>query len=106
MFCLRQQRTERRSGCFEPEQNPQRALVQDGINWHFNTPAASHQGGIWERLICCVRSALPSVLKQQIVDDEALQTVFCEAEAILNDRPITQVCDDPDDLEALHQITS
>lgn len=28
-------------------------------------------------------------------------TVFCEAEAILNDRPITKASDDPDDLEAL-----
>ncbi|XP_053274096.1 uncharacterized protein LOC128436341 [Pleuronectes platessa] len=79
----------------------QRALVQDGIKWSFNTPAASHHGGVWERLIRSVKSVLTSVLKQQILDDEGLQTVFCEAEAILNDRPITKVSDDPDDLEAL-----
>lgn len=79
----------------------QRTLAQDGISWHFKTPAASHQGGIWERLIRSVRSVLTSVLKQQIVDDECLQTVFCEVEAILNDRPLTPVSDDPDDFEAL-----
>ncbi|XP_032437291.1 uncharacterized protein LOC116731570 isoform X3 [Xiphophorus hellerii] len=79
----------------------QKALVQDGINWHFNIPAASHHGGIWERLIRSVKSVLTSVLKQQVLDDETLQTVFCEAEAILNDRPITLVSDDPNDLEAL-----
>ncbi|XP_059918445.1 uncharacterized protein LOC132465721 isoform X2 [Gadus macrocephalus] len=33
--------------------------------------------------------------------DEALQTVFCEAEAILNDRPITTSSGDPNDIEAL-----
>ncbi|XP_062414254.1 uncharacterized protein LOC119220564 [Pungitius pungitius] len=77
------------------------ALVQDGIKWNFNTPAASHQGGIWERLIRSVKSVLTSVLRQQILDDEGLQTIFCEVEAILNDRPITRVSDDPDDLEAL-----
>lgn len=42
----------------------QGALIQDCIWWNFNTPAASHQDGIWERLICSVRSVLTSVLKQ------------------------------------------
>ena len=79
----------------------QTAFVQDNIKWSFNTPAASHQGGVWERLIRSVKSVLTSVLKQQTLDDEGLQTVFCEVEAILNDRPITKVSDDPDDLEAL-----
>ncbi len=36
----------------------QGALIQDGIKWSFNTPAASHQGGIWERLIRSVKQAL------------------------------------------------
>ncbi|XP_062422203.1 uncharacterized protein LOC119220568 [Pungitius pungitius] len=76
-------------------------ILRDGIKWNFNTPAASHQGGIWERLIRSVKSVLTSVLRQQILDDEGLQTIFCEVEAILNDRPITRVSDDPDDLEAL-----
>ncbi|XP_059184653.1 uncharacterized protein LOC131967729 [Centropristis striata] len=79
----------------------QRALVQDGIKWNFNTPAASHHGGIWERLIRSVKRVLTSVVKQQTLDDEGLQTLFCEVEAILNDRPITKVSDDAGDLEAL-----
>lgn len=79
----------------------QRSLTQEDIKWNFNTPAASHQGGIWERLIRSVKSVLTSILKQQTLDDEGLQTIFCEVEAILNDRPITRVSDDPDDLEAL-----
>lgn len=32
---------------------------------------------------------------------KALQTAFCEVEAILNDCPITTASDDPNDLEAL-----
>ena len=83
------------------ERKIQRAFVQDGIKWNFNTAAASHHGGVWERLIRSVKGVLTSVLKQQILDDEGLHTVFCEAEAILNDRPLTKVSDDPDDLEAL-----
>lgn len=80
-----------------------KTLAQGGINWH--TPAASHQGGIWERLIRSVRSVLISVLKQQTVDDECLQTVFREAEAILNDRPLTPLMIQMI-LKPLHQITS
>lgn len=79
----------------------QGALIQDGIKWNFNTPAASHQGGIWERLIRSVKGILSSVVGQQVLDDEGLQTLFYEVEAILNDRPITKVSDDPNDLEAL-----
>lgn len=41
------------------------------------------------------------MLKQQIMDDEGLQTVLCEVESIINDRPITKTSDDPKDLEAL-----
>lgn len=62
-------------------------------------PAASHQGGVWERLIRSIRSIL--VLKEQVLDDECLQTIFCEVEAMLNNRPITKVSDDSNDLEAL-----
>ena len=75
--------------------------IQDGIKWSFNTPAASHQGGVWEHLIRSVRSMLTSVLGQQVLNDEGLQMLFCEVEAILNDRPIAKVSDDPNDLEAL-----
>ena len=79
----------------------QRALVQDGVTWNFNPPAASHHGGVWERLIRSVRRVLTSVLCQQTLDDEGLQTVLCEVEAILNSRPITKTSDEKDDLEAL-----
>lgn len=60
----------------------QKALVQGSIKWNFNTPAAS--GGVWECLIHSARSVLTSILQQQILDDEGLQTIFCEVEAKLN----------------------
>ncbi|XP_030235356.1 molybdenum cofactor sulfurase-like [Gadus morhua] len=44
---------------------------------------------------------LTSVLGQQVLNDGGLQMLFCEVEAILNDRPIAKVSDDPNDLEAL-----
>lgn len=42
----------------------QRALVQNGIKWNFNTEAVSHHSGVWERLIRSVKSVLTLVLKQ------------------------------------------
>lgn len=48
-----------------------------------------------------MQRVLSSVLRQQTLDDDSLHTVFCEAEAILNDRPLTKLSDDPMDLEPL-----
>ncbi|KAL4008773.1 hypothetical protein ACER0C_002625 [Sarotherodon galilaeus] len=76
-------------------------LTQKGIKWIFNTPAASHHGGVWERLIKSVRKILSATLKTQNLDEESLQTFLCETEAILNSRPITTPSNDPNDLEAL-----
>lgn len=79
----------------------QSAMLQRGIKWYFNPPAGSHHGGVRERLMHMVRNVLRSVLNQQVLDDEGLQTLICEVEAILNDRPITKISDDPMELEAL-----
>lgn len=77
------------------------SLLKDNIKWSFNPPAASHHGGVWERIIRMVRKVLLSVLHQQVLDDEGLCTILCEVEAILNSWPITTMSPDPHDLEAL-----
>ena len=66
------------------------SLKQLGIQWEFNCPLASHHGGAWERLIRITRKVLYGVMKEQPIklDDEGLQTLFCEVEDILNSRPM------------------
>ena len=76
-------------------------LLQRGIKWIFNPPSASHHGGAWERLIRSTRKVLNGLVKEQTLDDESLQTLMCEAESIINGRPLTKVSDDPRDLEPL-----
>jgi transposase InsO family protein len=53
----------------------QKTLREQGIEWTFNPPGASHHGGIWERMIRSVRQVLCSVLKEQTVNDEGLHTI-------------------------------
>ena len=77
------------------------SLLQDGINWVFNPPAASHFGGIWERQIRTIRKVMNAMLKEQRLTDESLQTLFCEVESVINSRPITHIPGEPGDLEAL-----
>ncbi|XP_033120774.1 uncharacterized protein LOC117119905 [Anneissia japonica] len=78
-------------------------LKQMGIRWEFNPPAASHFGGVWERLIRTVRKVINGVLQEQCLklDDEGIRTLFCEVESIINSRPISTISSDPNDLQPL-----
>lgn len=76
-------------------------MIQRNIKWVFNPPSASHQGGVWERCVRSIRRILSSLTQEQKLDDEALATLMCEIEAIVNSRPITKVSDDPRDLQPL-----
>ncbi|XP_046564520.1 uncharacterized protein LOC124273324 [Haliotis rubra] len=54
------------------------SLLERGIDWHFNPPAASHHGGSWERMIRSIRKVLHAVVHEQTIklDDEGLSTLF------------------------------
>ena len=82
----------------------------DWITWERNPPAASHMGGVWERQIRTIRGVLTSLLHEHSarLDDEALRTLLCEAECIVNSRPLTveNLCDaDSEVLTPNHLLT-
>ena len=77
------------------------------IRWSFNTPFASHHGGVWESLIKQVRRILCGLMKEssRTLTEEELQTLFCEVESILNSRPLVpEQSDDGDALAPNHLL--
>ena len=66
-------------------------LLQREVEWHFNTPLASHFGGAWERLIRSVRRVLSSLHSEATFSEEGLITLFAEVESIINSRPLTPI---------------
>ncbi|XP_062716681.1 uncharacterized protein LOC134292038 [Aedes albopictus] len=69
--------------------------------WSFNPPAAPHMGGIWERLVRSAKEALKALHDGGKLTDEILLTVLCEAEDMVNSRPLTYVPQESADCEAL-----
>ncbi|XP_043191513.1 uncharacterized protein LOC122364821 [Amphibalanus amphitrite] len=73
------------------------AALRLGIDWRFHPPHASHFGGVWERQIRTIRKLLNALLTQQTFSLQTLQTLLCEVEAIINNRPLTPVSADAHD---------
>ena len=89
----------------------QNHLLKRNIGWSFNPPGASHMGGVWERLIRTIRKTLNPLLIDHgtRLTDELLRTFLCEVEAIINSRPLTNVANEVDGLDAItpnHLLTT
>ena len=76
-------------------------LIQRGIGWKFNPPAARHFGGVWEQLVRSCKKAVYAVFGNRSVTEDVLSTTMCIVEQTLNARPLTPVSSDVIDLEAL-----
>ena len=82
-------------GFLEMDQNKIRRFLQnlgsDWIIWNNNSPAESHFGVIWERQIRSARPVLVSLLRTHgsSLNDEALNNLMIEVEAIVNSSSLT-----------------
>ena len=71
------------------------------MQWHFNPRLRRTFGGAWERLVQSAKKALKAVVGKQCVNDEMLLTFMAEVESLMNGSPLTHVCTDYRDEEAL-----
>ena len=71
------------------------------IQWKFNPPSSPHMGGSWERLVQTVKRSLFNIIKDRVLTDFQMITVFTEVEVVVNNRPLTANSDDIEDLEVL-----
>ncbi|GFT14168.1 integrase catalytic domain-containing protein [Trichonephila clavipes] len=71
------------------------------IQWKFSPPSAPWWGGFWERIVGMLKNVLRKVLGKASLNEEELNTLLCDAESIINSRPITYLSEDPKDLVAL-----
>ena len=67
------------------------------IEFRFSAPLAPHWGGVWERMVRSVKTALKSTLGNRRATLEEFRTVLLNAEALVNSRPLTLVSDDHGD---------
>lgn len=77
------------------------SLANKGTQWIFMTPAAPHQGGIYEAAVKSMKHHLKRIIGARMMEYKQLHTLLCQIEAILNSRPLTPLSDDPDDMQAL-----
>lgn len=72
----------------------QKRSTIERIKWKMNVPTAPWWGGFFERLIRIMKELLRRILGQSRVNYEEMETVLCECEAVMNQRPLTYVQDD------------
>ena len=66
-------------------------LLKHNVDCIRNPAMASNFGGAWEQQIRSVRNIMAALMKKHghSLDDESLQTLLCEVEAVVNSRPLT-----------------
>lgn len=73
----------------------------NGTQWHFITPSAPHEGGIWEAAVKSMKHHLKRVIGSQKYSLHGMNTLLAGIEACLNSRPLCALSDDINDCEAL-----
>ncbi|KAL3201126.1 hypothetical protein MRX96_043084 [Rhipicephalus microplus] len=71
------------------------------IYWKLIAERAPSWGCFWKQVIQTIKNALKRCLRRSGLSYEELLTVLAEVEAIVNCRPLTKLCKDAEDAEAL-----
>ena len=71
------------------------------VEWKYTVEMSPHKGGVWERLIRSVKFPLRIALRHTILDPPQLQTLLCQIESIVNQRPLTYTTSGPEDITSI-----
>jgi hypothetical protein len=69
-------------------------MTLQGIQQYFILPASPWWGGFYERLVRSVKGCLKKTLGKAFITFEELQTILCEIEVAINNRPLAYVSED------------
>ncbi|UYV65999.1 hypothetical protein LAZ67_3006121 [Cordylochernes scorpioides] len=75
--------------------------IERETSWIFIPPSAPWWGGFWERMVRTIKEMLIKMLGHRKLKYVQLQTALCEIESIINNRPLTYVSEDDNDLKPL-----
>nr|XP_041631503.1 uncharacterized protein LOC121502341 [Drosophila kikkawai] len=89
-------REARRFGDVFETERIQSELSSRSIEWVFNCPSNPSEGGVWERMVQCVKRVLRHTLKEVAPRDHVLESPLIEAENVVNSRPLTHLPVDAD----------
>ncbi|XP_043064089.1 uncharacterized protein LOC122320078 [Drosophila ficusphila] len=89
-------REARRFGDVFETERIQSELSSRSIDWVFNCPTNPSEGGVWERMVQCVKRVLRHTLKEVAPRDHVLESFLIEAENVVNSRPLTHLPVDAD----------
>ena len=71
------------------------------IQWHFIPPTSPWMGGTWETSVKVTKKALKSVTNNRQIREDQLITTLAQIEGTINNRPLTSINDDTEDLTVL-----
>lgn len=83
------------------ESKVQEFVTLSGTEWKSITPAAPHEGGIWEAAVKSMKHHLRRVIGPQKYTFEGISTLLASIEACMNSRPISAMSEDSTDTEVL-----